>query len=191
MTTRNPPDPKAGRLKLLAIMAVFAAPILVAGVLTFIGWQPSGKGYGQPVQPQRNFVDERLRVALADGGDYAWRDPAEPRMTLVALAGPGCAARCFEALTGMAKAWVTLNRNQKRLRLLYVGAPPADPDQVAAMKSYWLLGRDADGRLDAFRPHTPDSVSALLVESNGTALAYYPAGFDGTGLLRDMHKVIK
>ncbi|MEI7036757.1 hypothetical protein [Fulvimonas yonginensis] len=189
----NTPAPslKASRLKLLAIMAVFAAPIIAAAILTFSGWQPSGKGYGRPVQPQRNFVDEHVRVRLADGSDYAWRDPAEPRMTLVALAGPGCAARCFDALSGMAKAWVTLNRNQKRLRLLYLGTAPADRAQVAAMKAYWILGEDPDGRLAAFRPAAADSVSALLVESNGTALAYYPAGFDGTGLLRDLHKVIK
>lgn len=183
--------PKAGRLKLLAIMAVFAAPIIAAAILTFSGWQPSGKGYGQPVQPQRNFVDEHVRVLLADGRDYAWRDPAEPRMTLVALAGPGCAARCFDTLSGMAKAWLTLNRNQGRLRLLFLGAPPTDPAQQQAMKTYWLLGSDVDGRLAGFRPAQADSVSALLVESNGTALAFYPAGFDGTGLLRDMHKVIK
>jgi len=191
MTTPNPSDLKASRLKLLAIMAVFAVPIIAAGVLTFTGWQPSGEGYGRPIQPQRNFVDEHVQVSLADGREYAWRDPAEPRMTLVALAGPGCAARCFEALTGMAKAWVMLNRNQKRLRLLYVGAPPADPARLGAVKGYWMLGRDSDGKLAAFTPTAPDSVSALLVESNGTALAYYPAGFDGTGLLRDLHKVIK
>ena len=191
MTTRPPSDPTASRLKLLAIMAVFAVPIIAAGLLTLSGWQPTGEGYGQPVQPQRNFVDEHLRVTLADGSDYAWRDPQEPRMTLVALAGPDCAARCFETLTGMAKAWVTLNRNQKRLRLLFIGTPPADPARRAAMRSFWTLGRDADDKLAAFRPTGTDSVSALLVESNGTALAYYPAGFDGTGLLRDMHKVIK
>lgn len=191
MNAPAPPTLKASRLKLLAIMAVFALPIIAAGVLTFTGWQPSGKGYGQPIEPQRNFVDEHLRVTLADATDYAWRDPAVPRMTLVALAGPGCAARCFDTLTGMAKAWVTLNRNQKRLRLLYVGESPADAARLAAMKAYWTLGRDTGGKLDAFRPQAPDSVSALLVESNGTALAYYPAGFDGTGLLRDMHKVIK
>lgn len=191
MTTPSPSDLKAGRLKLLAIMAVFAVPIIAAGVLTFTGWQPSGEGYGQPIQPQRNFVSEQVQVNLVDGSHYAWRDPAEPRMTLVALAGPGCAARCFDTLTGMAKAWVMLNRNQKRLRLLYVGVPPADPRQLAAMKGYWILGQDPDGKLATFSPTQADRVSALLVESNGTALAFYPAGFDGTGLLRDMHKVIK
>lgn len=53
------------------------------------------------------------------------------------------------------------------------------------------MGSDVDGKLAEYRPSTPDSVSALLVESNGTALAFYPAGFDGPGLLRDMRKVIK
>jgi hypothetical protein len=191
MTTPNPSALKAGRRKLLAIMAVFALPIIAAGVLTFTGWQPGGEGYGRPITPQRNFVGEHVQVSLADGHEYAWRDPAEPRMTLVALAGPGCAARCFDTLTGMAKAWVMLNRNQKRLRLLYVGAPPTDPARLAAMEGYWMLGRDTDGKLAAFVPAAADSVSALLVESNGTALAFYPAGFDGTGLLRDMHKVVK
>lgn len=191
MIPRNSPDPKSGRLKLLAIAAVFAAPMIVAGVLTFSGWQPGGKGHGEPVLPQRNLVDEHLRVTLADGGDYAWRDPQEPRMTLVALAGPDCAARCFDALSGMAKAWVMLNRNQHRLRLLYLGQPPIDPAQRTAVGTYWTFGRDADDRLARFRPAEPDRVSALLVESNGTVLSYYPAGFDGTGLMRDVIKVVK
>ncbi|HEV2539959.1 MAG TPA: hypothetical protein VGU03_09655 [Frateuria sp.] len=191
MSTPAPSAPKAARLKLLAIAAVFAAPMIAAGLLTFAGWQPGGKGYGRPVQPQRNFVDEHLRVSLAGGGDYSWRDPGQPRMTLVALAGPGCAARCFDALSGMAKAWVMLNRNQQRLRLLYLGEPPADASQLAAVKTYWTFGRDDAGKLAAFRPAKADSVSALLVESDGTALAFYPAGFDGTGLMRDVIKVVK
>jgi hypothetical protein len=191
MTTPAPASLKNGRLKLLAIAAVFAVPMIIAGVLTFSGWQPSGKGYGQPIHPQRNFVDEQLRVTLAAGGQYAWRDPQQPRMTLVALAGPDCAARCFEALSGMAKTRVMLNQNQKRLRLLYIGTPPADAAQRAGLDAYWTLGRDADGKLAAFAPTGADSVSALLVESNGTALAYYPAGFDGTGLMRDVLKVVK
>jgi hypothetical protein len=189
----NNVDPKSlrrSRLFLLLIALVFAAPMIVAGLLNWSGWQPGVKGTGQPIQPQRNFVDEKLPVQLADGHMYAWRD-SEPRLTLVALAGPECAAHCFEVLTGLAKARLMLNRSQDRLRLLYLGAPPADASRRDAMRTYWLLGSDVDGRLARYRPGTPDSVSALLVESNGTALAFYPAGFDGPGLLRDMKKVIK
>jgi hypothetical protein len=190
-TDKSAIDPAAlrkSRFFLVLIALVFAAPILVAGLLTFTGWQPSGKGNGQPIMPQRNFLDEKLRVQLTDGQPYAWRD-SEPRMTLIALPGPGCAAQCLDDLTAMAKARIMLSRNQSRLRLLYVGQPP-EGEGLIAIKNYWQLGTDVDGRLAGYRPTTPDSVSAVLVESNGTALSLYPAGSDPAGLARDLQKVI-
>ncbi|WP_449426729.1 hypothetical protein [Rhodanobacter umsongensis] len=190
MNTVDPKSLRRSRMFLILIGLVFAAPMIVAGLLSWGGWQPGVKGNGQPIVPQRNFVDENVQVQLADGQNYAWRD-SEPRLTLIALAGPDCAAQCFEMLTEVAKARVMLNRNQSRLRLLYLGVPPADAGRRVAMQAYWTLGRDADGKLAAYVPATPDSVSAVLVESNGTALSLYPAGFDVPGLLRDMLKVIK
>jgi hypothetical protein len=190
MNTVDPKSRRRSRLFLILIALVFAAPMIVAGLLTWSGWQPGAKGNGQPIQPQRNFVDEKLRVQLTNGQDYRWRD-SEPRMTLVALAGPDCATQCLATLTAMAKARVMLNRNQSRLRLLYLGAPPADAASRAAMQAYWQMGNDVGDKLAGYRPAAQDSVSALLVESNGTALSLYPAGFDASGLLRDMQKVIK
>jgi hypothetical protein len=186
-------DPVAlrkSRRFLLLIALVFAAPMIIAGLLSWGGWQPGVKGNGHPIVPQRNFVAEKLQVRLDDGTSWRWRD-SEPRLTLIALAGPDCAEQCFQTLTGIAKARVMLNRSQSRLRLLYVGAPPADAGHRAAMQTYWTLGSDVDGKLAAYVPTTPDSVTAVLVESNGTALSLYPAGFDVPGLLRDMLKVIK
>jgi cytochrome oxidase Cu insertion factor (SCO1/SenC/PrrC family) len=180
---------RSSRLKLLLIMAVFAAPIIAAGLLTFSGWQPTGKAYGEPIMPQRNFADEHLRVQTADGQAWTWR-AAEPKLTLIALPGPGCARQCMDTLTKMAAARITLNRNAPRLRLLFVGTPPADADSDG-MKNFWQIGNDSDDKLAHWRPATPDSVSALLVESNGTALALYSAGFDATGLRKDLQKVIR
>lgn len=180
---------RKSRIQLLLIALVFAAPMLVAGLLNVNGWQPGTKGNGEAIVPQRNFVDEKLQVRLDNGQPYAWRDD-EPRLTLIALAGPDCAKNCLATLTSMAAARVTLNRNQGRLRLLYLGTPPVD-ESDDGMRNYWLLGEDVDGKLAAFRPTAPDSVNALLVESNGTALSLYPAGFDPSGLRRDMQKVIK
>jgi hypothetical protein len=180
---------RRGRLKLLLVVAVFAAPAIVAALLVASGWQPSGKGHGRPIMPQRNFQQEQLQVRLENGQAWAWRD-SEPRLTLIALAGPDCAGRCLEALTGMAKARVMLNRNQSRLRLLYLGAAPANSVRDA-MKNYWQIGTDVDNRLAAYRPAAPDSVTAVLVESNGTALALYPQGFDPAGLAQDLQKVVK
>ena len=197
MNQSAPPAQRAGRLKLLLIMAIFAAPIIMAGLLTVGGYQPSGKGNGLPIAPQRNFAQENLRVQLPDGKAWAWR-AYEPQLSLVALPGAACAAACVETLNKMAAARVTLNRNAPRLRLLLLSAPPAtgkvddgrwQPD--ANVDFRWQLGTDADGKLASWRAATPGAVAALLVESNGTALAYYPEGFDPTGLRKDLQKVIR
>jgi len=186
---KTQPSLRASRLKLLLIVGIFMAPILAAGVLTFTGWQPEGKANGVAITPQRNFADEHLRVVLSQGGEWAWR-ASEPKLTLIALAGPGCAAQCVDTLTKMAAARITLNQNADRLRLLFIGTPPQG-DAATAMQHYWQLGSDAEDKLSSFRPGTSDSVSALLVESNGTALSLYPAGFDPTGLRKDLQKVIR
>jgi hypothetical protein len=149
-STNDPAALRKSRFFLVLIALVFAAPILVAGLLTFTGWQPSGKGNGQPIMPQRNFVDEKLRVRLANGQMYAWRD-SEPRMTLIALPGPRCSVQCLDDLTAMAKARVMLSRNQSRLRLLYLGQPPAG-EGLVAIQNYWQLGTDVDNKLASYRP---------------------------------------
>lgn len=190
MTETKPVSLTRSRLFLILIALVFAAPMIVAGLLSWSGWQPGSKANGHAILPQRNFGQEQVQVRLEDGTFWHWRD-SSPRLTLIALAGPDCATHCLETLTGMAKARVMLNQNQSRLRLLYLGAPPSDPAAVSAMKHYWTLGEDVGHTFDGFRPKTPDSVSAILVESDGTALSQYRAGFDAAGLLRDMRKVIK
>jgi hypothetical protein len=188
----NQPNPQAlrtSRLKFLLIILVFAAPIIAAGLLNLSGWQPTGKGFGEPIFPQRNFDQEHVQIRLANGQLWAWRD-SSPHLTLIALAGPNCAASCVETLTKMAAARITLNNNASRLRLLYVGQPPADAASNG-MENYWQIGRDVNDALIKYQPSTPDSVSALLVESDGTALTLYPAGFDPSGLRKDLQKVIR
>jgi hypothetical protein len=180
---------RASRLKFLLVVLVFAAPIIAAGLLNLAGWQPTGKGYGEPIAPQRNFEQEHVQVRLANGQWWPWRDTS-PRLTLIALAGPGCAKHCVDTLTKMAAARITLNNNVQRLRLLYLGQPPPDA-ATNGMENYWQLGTDVTGQLAVYVPSIPDSVTALLVESDGTALTLYPAGFDPSGLRKDLQKVIR
>ena len=189
MNTANPSPARKNRLPLLLIALVFLGPVIVAGVLALTGWRPAVAGEGQPILPQRNFADENVQIVLEGGQSWAWRD-TKPRLTLIALAGPDCAANCVQAITHLAEARVMLNQNQSRLRLLYVGQPPASAANID-MRNYWKIGTDVHGSLADFRPSKPDTVNAILVESNGTALSLYPAGTDAAGVLRDLRKVIK
>ncbi len=175
------------RLKLLAVIGVFALPLLAALVLTATGWRPGTRSHGEGILPQRSFAG--IDIRLADGKPYAWKD-SEPRMTLIALPGSDCMDNCLRLLHLMRNARITLNNQADRLRLLYVGEPPHGAQADAVMRD-WQVGTDVDHKLDDFRPRGPDSVSAILVESNGTALTRYRAGFDPNGLKKDLQKVIR
>ncbi|HET6631801.1 MAG TPA: hypothetical protein VFG73_03745 [Rhodanobacteraceae bacterium] len=175
------------RMQLIGVGLVFALPLLAAMILSAMGWHPGTRSHGEPILPQRSFAS--VNVRLDDGSRYPWRD-SEPRMTLVALAGPHCARNCVRTLALMRNARITLNDKQDRLRLLYIGTPPADP-RTAPLMAQWQLGDDVAGAFARWQPRRDDEVAALLVESNGTALLHYPAGFDVNGLRKDLQKVVR
>lgn len=178
---------KKSRWKLLLLIAVFLAPPIAALVLGAIGWKPGTSSHGEPVLPQRSVTG--VNVTLADGSRYRWRDVV-PRMTLVALPGPDCAERCLQQLGWMRNVRITLNEDRNRLRLLYLGALPSHA-AGQRVRHDWLIGSVVDGGFAQWRPEAVDSVAALLVESNGTVLLYYPAGFDANGLKKDLGEVIR
>lgn len=178
---------RRNRIKLLLVLAVFLGPALIAAVLSVSGWQPGTRGHGEPIRPQRSFAGFEIR--LADGSRYPWR-AATPQMTLIALPGADCADKCLQTLQLMRNARIALNQNAGRLRLLYLGKPPRGVIAANVMKG-WIVGTDVNGKLDGFRPMGHDAVSALLVESNGTALSLYRAGFDPRGLSKDLMRVVR
>ena len=177
---------RRNRVKMVLVAAVFVLPAMIAVGLGWSGWRPGVKSHGEPILPQRSVAG--VPIVLADGSSYAWRD-SQPRMTLLALPGSDCLDNCIRLLGLMRNARIVLNKNAGSLRLLYVGEAPHGPAAAEVMKS-WQVGRDVDGKLQAFRPHGPDSVAAILVESNGTALVLYRAGFDPNGLSADLKKVV-
>lgn len=178
---------RVGRLKLLLIPALFVASFVAAWLVFQTGWRPAAHSHGEPILPQRSFQD--VRVAMDNGNDWAWRDPQAPRMTLIALSTGTCAKQCVHALTLLRNARITLNDKKNRVRLLHVGTPPTGKAGAVLGKS-WQHGRDVAGKLAAFRPSKSGAVAAVLVESNGTALVKYPAGFNADGVKDDLHKVI-
>lgn len=179
---------RANRLKLVAVAGVFLLPMIAAGLLGLMNWAPGTRSHGEPVQPQRALTD--VRIDMDGGGHWAWRDPEKPRLTLIALSRGTCGERCVGALTLLRNARITLGKNQDRLRLLHLGpAPDGEAGRVLARS--WHHGHDRDHALDTFMPSKDGEVAALLVESNGTALVRYPAGFDAEGVKKDLHKVIR
>lgn len=175
------------RVQLILIASFFFVPMLVAGLLVASGWVPDARSHGEGIVPQRSF--DAVAVTLADGAALEWKDP-DWRWTVVALPGRQCGEACRRQLDLVHRARVSLNQKSMRVRLLYVGEPPAG-ESAATLMQPWLVGRDVDARLTEWAPDVDDGLAIVLVKPDSTALTVYRNGFDASGLRRDLAKVTK
>lgn len=169
------------RLVLIAIVLVFAAPIVTALLLDASGWRPAGtRNSGTLVQPPADVGN--ASVTLADGSKLVWRDP-QWHWTLLALPNGDCAQACQTRLAELVRMRITLNRNAERLRIVYVGAalPASAP---------LLAGNDDNGELAAYRAANPGELALALVDPNGLLMMRYAAGYDAALLRGDIVKVV-
>ncbi|TAH45399.1 MAG: hypothetical protein EYC71_06635 [Gammaproteobacteria bacterium] len=175
------------RMQLVLIASFFLVPMLLAGVLTFSGWVPDARSYGQGIVPERSM--EKVDVMLADGSRLNWIDP-DWRWSVVALGGGHCADACIRQLDMLHRVRVSLNQNASRVRLVYVGKPPQGAETETLMK-VWQVGSDTNHALTEWTPKREDGLAVLLVKPDGTALTWYADGFDAAGVRKDLAKVTK
>jgi hypothetical protein len=174
------------RLVFLAIVLVFAAPIVTALVLNAAGWRPAlTRNSGTLVQPPVD-VSSTL-VTMADGSKLVWRDP-QWHWTLLAFPSGTCGEACQARLAELMRLRITLGRNAERLRIVYVGTPL--PATTAGALAPIQFGQDDTG---AFATHVPAQSGALalaLVDPNGLLMMRYDAGYDAGRLRQDIVKVV-
>ena len=175
------------RMQLVLIASFFLVPMLLAGVLTFSGWVPDARSYGQGIVPQRSLA--QVELALEDGTHLQWIDP-DWRWSVVAISGGHCADACIRQLDMLHRARVSLNQNASRVRLVYVGTPPQGAEAETLMK-VWQVGSDTNHALTEWTPKGEDGLAVLLVKPEGSAITWYPNGFDASGLRKDLAKVTK
>lgn len=174
------------RLQAGLIAAIFAAPVIVALVLTMGGWVPSSHSYGRAIQPERDLTS--MPVQGADGRPFAWSND-DAVWTLVALPGPRCAEECLRKLDLVHRAQIALGQHADKLRLLYLGTPP-EGAVAQGFGEVWTLATTRSHLLEDLRAKARDTVSAVLVTPDGKALTRYAANFDAEGLRQDLKKVV-
>jgi len=173
------------RLILLAIVLMFAAPLIVAFLMRAEALRPAKTlNSGTLVDPPRDVA--AVPVTLADGKMLVWRDP-HWHWTLLALPGARCARDCQMRLDEALRMRLTLGRNAERLRIVYLG-PALEPEQIAA-RAPLLAGRDEAGAFTPYRAHADDGLALALVDPNGLLMLRYPEGYSAQGLRSDILRV--
>ena len=174
------------RLVLIAIVLVFAAPLVVALLLNVTGWRPATtRNYGVLVEPPVDI--SAAPVTLTGGGKLDWSDP-QWHWTLVVLANGDCDAACQARIADVLRMRLTLNRNAERLRVVYLG--PALPAPAVQALAPLLAGSDDGNVLAAYRPAAAGTLALALVNPNGLLMLRFGPDFDIARVRQDLVKVV-
>lgn len=175
------------RFQLIAIAAVFLAPMLVAFGLHLADWKPARtRNNGTLIQPPQDIAADPAK--LPDGAAYSWKD-SQYRWTLVIVAGAGCAAACEARIAEADKIWSLMTQKATRLRLAAVGveATPALREKYPRVE----FVRSEAAPFAALRPTTPDSAVAAVVDPAGLLMLRFEPGYDPAHVRQDLSRLIR
>lgn len=181
----TPPDPGRGRRRVLLVAALFTAPILVAMGLRALGWEPGGlKNSGTLIDPPVALADTPARSTTGEDLDWA---VDERGFNLLVQAPRPCRGECAALYDTLHRVWQTQGRHADRVRVLWEGPLPEGAEAYPA-----LLQARFPSALRARLPQRPPGAAAVdLVDGRGFLALHYPAGFDASGLRRDLGRLLK
>ncbi len=186
MTSARPDSKFRSRLTLLLIAAMFLSSFGIAAFLRFTGWTPGqGRNHGELLQPPRDLSGETL--LQADGQPYPWA-PEKNIWRIVVVPSADCKDACTRMVDSLRRVWLMQGRNADHIDVLWFGPLPAEAPRFRR-----LLAMQPNAALSAALPEIaqPDALPVYLIDPSGFLALHYRAGFDPTGLKKDLGKLVK
>ena len=174
------------RLVLLLIAAMFLGSFGLAALLRFSGWEPShSKNFGTLLNPPIDFSSQTFK--RADGSDYAWQ-PEKNRWRVVFASNKPCASECQKLLDTVHRVWLSQGRHTESIDVLWFAEVPANPPQF---KGFVPMQANPTIIKVLLESVGSEDYSVYLIDSSGFLMMKYNAGFDPTGLKKDLAKLVK
>lgn len=184
------------RIQLLLVALVCVGPMIAAYLLYYTG---------QPAELPRLVNEERqllapavplppLSVRTANGAviENAWAEA--PLWSLIYARTSPCGEQCLAELVRLRQVHVSLNRDQNRVRRVYLGE---GGDERVDDDPALVLGRldDADGRhllelLESIGQPPGEDGRLYVVDPQGNLVLSYPADPDQQGLHDDLKRLL-
>jgi len=186
---------RSGRLKMLLVLAVCAAPV-VASYFTYYVIRPQSRtSHGQLVEPQR-ALPAAAALPLSDLQGKAV-DPAtlKGQWLLVAVGGGACDAVCEKQLYLQRQLRESLGRDKDRLDRVWLvdDAQPVRAELLPALAGATVLRVDpgalrawlAPGSSEAIGPHF------FVVDPLGHLMMRFPAPSEPKPILKDLTRLLR
>ena len=196
MSTTPPPpvDTRArnrNRLALLAVVAVFVLPILIAMWIARADRIPGATGvHGEMYDPARDL--RGITIQPVDGSSYPWA-PETRTWRILVVAPANCARECVDLVADLDKVWRLFGRNADRVHVLWACGDDAcmPPAGTTLPDTFVRIRPDAALRTALPGVDTPEGTPAYVIDPNGFLVLRYAPGFDPSGLRRDVGKLVR
>lgn len=173
-----------GRLTLLAISALFIAPIILAMYLYFSGdtWRPAAyTQHGNLITPPIVLPD----IALSATGDYRFREV----WSLLVMAENQCDNDCVGALEHARQIRLSLGPKMPRLQTVFV---PGSTDMINATEFPVLIITEPESSATLRKLiGTWRNGQIFLVDPLGNLMMSYPPGTEMGNVRKDLGHLLK
>lgn len=179
------------RIALLAVIAVFVLPILIAMWIARADRIPGATGvHGHMYGPARDL--RGLDIELADGATYPWQ-PEERTWRIVVVAPARCGAECIALVADLDKVWRLFGRNAERVDVLWACEQEAcmPPAGTQLPRTFTRIRAGAGLRAALPGVDDPAGTPVYVMDPNGFLVLRYAPGFDPAGLRADLGKLIR
>lgn len=186
---------RSGRIKMLLVLAVCAAPV-VASYLTFFVFRPqAGSNYGALIQPTRPLPE--LTLPALDGRPLPLKGQ-KGQWLLVAVGDGACAAACERRLHMQRQLREMLGRERDRLDKLWLvtdDAPVRAPlrDALLTAPEVTVLRFPAAALAQWLQPEPGRALDEhlYLVDPMGEWMMRFPVDADPNRIKRDLERLLR
>ncbi len=186
---------RAGRLKMLAVLLVCAAPV-VASYFTAFVWRPEGKpGFGELVEPQRPLPD--IVGATLDGKAVQLR-ALRDQWLLISVATASCDPQCAQNLYLQRQLREMLGKEKDRVDWVWLvsDTAPVAEALLPGLKEATVVRLPASELAKWLEPQAGSAMEdhLYLVDPMGKLMMRFPAHLDAGGaskVKRDLDRLLR
>lgn len=186
---------RMGRLKMLLIWAVCAAPV-VASYLSYYVIKPQGRtNHGTLITPPKPMSAEKGLSFTNLQGQTVTPQALQGQWLLVSVAGGACDAACERQLYLQRQLREALGRDKDRVDRVWLIPDQAEvrPALLPALAQAWTLRVDASRLSQWLQPDVGQTLSShlYLVDPKGDWMMRFPADADPARVKKDLMRLLK
>lgn len=186
-TTKPEAERSRARLSFIGIVLLFALPLLLAVGLYAGGWRPLGRvNHGELINPPVDVSE--LRLAGGADGEMPPSSLLTGQWSVVHVIESPCGSACNDELYRTRQVRTALGKDAGRVQRVALTLNVPEPGAAAALRREYPdlvvagLGAPTAWATDG---------SVLLVDPLGNMILRYPPGYESSGLLKDLKRLLK